>query len=271
VAQAAPGRGRRRFPRHRPRPARLRAQRQAAAYDIRHLADELAGLLDALGLERAVFCGHDWGGLVLWELPVLIAGRVAGLIDLNTPHRLFRRMGADPIGWLRANRSLRNYMVAYQEPGVEATLAPEMLPLFFDALFRTRSITMAEVRAGPADLRNLELEARMAFFLRPDPPGRRLLAPEELRVYVDAFAAGGFTGPINWYRKIGRNAQILAGTTDRIALPCLMIAAEDDIYLPPEGVEKMGDYIPDLETRPTCSASAATGRRWRLSARDSAA
>ncbi len=36
-----------------------------AAYDIHHLTGDLVGLLDAFDLERAVFVGHDWGGLVV--------------------------------------------------------------------------------------------------------------------------------------------------------------------------------------------------------------
>ena len=35
-----------------------------AAYDIHQLTADLAGLLDALDVERAVFVGHDWGGIV---------------------------------------------------------------------------------------------------------------------------------------------------------------------------------------------------------------
>ncbi len=34
-----------------------------AAYDIHHLTGDLVGVLDALGVARAVFVGHDWGGL----------------------------------------------------------------------------------------------------------------------------------------------------------------------------------------------------------------
>ena len=47
------------------RPAR------STAYDIHHLTGDLVGLLDALGIERAVFVGHDWGGLVAWMMPLL--------------------------------------------------------------------------------------------------------------------------------------------------------------------------------------------------------
>lgn len=33
-------------------------------YDIAHLTGDLVGLLDVLGIEKAVFMGHDWGGLL---------------------------------------------------------------------------------------------------------------------------------------------------------------------------------------------------------------
>ena len=34
-------------------------------YDITHLTDDLAGILDALGEDQAVMVGHDWGSFVV--------------------------------------------------------------------------------------------------------------------------------------------------------------------------------------------------------------
>src|SRR4249920_1581517 len=47
-----------------------RSSRPAAIddYDIVHLTDDLLGVLDAIGEERAVFVGHDWGSMVVWSL-----------------------------------------------------------------------------------------------------------------------------------------------------------------------------------------------------------
>ena len=42
-------------------------------YDIDHLTDDLLGLLDDIGEERAVFVGHDWGSMVVWQLALLRA------------------------------------------------------------------------------------------------------------------------------------------------------------------------------------------------------
>jgi pimeloyl-ACP methyl ester carboxylesterase len=216
-------------------------------YDIRHLTDDLTGLLDALGLEKAVFCGHDWGGHVVWEMPILHPDRVAGLIAINTPHRYFRRMGADPITWLLEHFSARNYRLAFLQEGIENGLTPELLPGFFDGLFRARPISMAEYLAAPPKVRNLEFEFIMETALNPEPAGRPFMAPEELKFYVDAFTRGGLTGPINWYRNLVQNNRILAGTSDRITVPCLMISAEDDIFLPPTLVDGMEEFVPDLE------------------------
>jgi pimeloyl-ACP methyl ester carboxylesterase len=55
------------------------------AYDIRQLTGDLSGLLDALGVKKAVFMGHDWGGLLAWQMALLHADRVAGVIGVNTP------------------------------------------------------------------------------------------------------------------------------------------------------------------------------------------
>ena len=58
-----------------------------ALYDIDHMTDDLAGLLDALKIEKAVFCGHDWGGWLVWAMGQLKPERVSGVISVSTPLR----------------------------------------------------------------------------------------------------------------------------------------------------------------------------------------
>jgi pimeloyl-ACP methyl ester carboxylesterase len=40
------------------------------AYDISSLTGDLVGLVDHLGVDQAIFCGHDWGGIVVWQMPL---------------------------------------------------------------------------------------------------------------------------------------------------------------------------------------------------------
>ncbi len=218
-----------------------------AEYDIRHLTDDLAGLLDALGLEKAVFCGHDWGGHVVWEMPILHPDRVAGIIAINTPHRYFRRMGEEPVNWLRDHFSPGNYRLAFLQEGMEKDLSPEILPRFLDGLYRARPLSMTEFLGAPPAVQNLEFDFILAAALAPEPAGNPLMTQEELEIYVEAFVSGGLTGPINWYRNLSRNNRLLAESNDHITVPCLMISAEDDFFLPPALTDGMEDYIPDLE------------------------
>ena len=60
-------------------------------YDIVHLTDDLLGLADDAGAERAAFVGHDWGAIVAWQMSVLHPARVAGVAGLSVP---FQRRGS---------------------------------------------------------------------------------------------------------------------------------------------------------------------------------
>ena len=55
-------------------------------YDMTHLTGDLAHLLDAMDIEKAIFTGHDWGGFVIWQMPFFHPTRTAGLIGVNTPY-----------------------------------------------------------------------------------------------------------------------------------------------------------------------------------------
>ena len=82
------------------------------AYAVRHLVEDVAGLVRALGLERAHVVGHDWGGVVAWWTAMLRPDVVARLGIVNAPH---------PVAYARALRTadqLRRswYVFAFQVP-----------------------------------------------------------------------------------------------------------------------------------------------------------
>ena len=62
------------------------APRDPANYTMKVVTADIAGLMDALSLERAVIVGHDWGGAVLWQFALRYPERTAALIGLNTPY-----------------------------------------------------------------------------------------------------------------------------------------------------------------------------------------
>ena len=49
------------------------------------LSADLIGLVDDTGQEQAVFVGHDWGALIVWDLIRLHPDRVRGVVGVSVP------------------------------------------------------------------------------------------------------------------------------------------------------------------------------------------
>jgi pimeloyl-ACP methyl ester carboxylesterase len=217
---------------------------QVEAYDMMHLTDDMAGLLDALRIDRAVFCGHDWGGAVVWNMAMMHRDRVAGVIGVNTPH--MPRAPMDPLELMRQTMGEDMYIVFFNRSDDADRLLAADVPRTMRFFYRRATVTLEEFDALPPDQRNLALEQA---FKAPESEwiGEPLLSDEELAYYVEAFEKTGFTGALNWYRNFTRNWERSAGLDYRIELPCLMICAANDIALRPELADGMDAFCPDLE------------------------
>jgi pimeloyl-ACP methyl ester carboxylesterase len=88
--------------------------RGRAAYTVRILADDVLGLLDAAGLERAHVVGHDWGAGVAWAMALLAPERVDKLVVLSVGHP-----GVQPT---LEQREKSWYMLLFQFPEAEDIL-----------------------------------------------------------------------------------------------------------------------------------------------------
>jgi pimeloyl-ACP methyl ester carboxylesterase len=103
-------------------------------YSILHLTGDVLALMDALGADRAVVAGHDWGAPVAWHAGLFRPDRVAGVIALSVAYR--PRGSSAPIATLRSLLGESFYMVYFQEPGVadaELAHAPMLVPAIFVA------------------------------------------------------------------------------------------------------------------------------------------
>jgi pimeloyl-ACP methyl ester carboxylesterase len=212
-------------------------------YDMAHLTGDLAGMLDAFGIKDAIFVGHDWGGMVVWNMPLMHPGRVRGVVGVNTP--FIPRAPMDPIALMKMRFGEDMYIVYFQKPGVaDAVLAKDVGRAF--RFFMRKGGTAEEFAKRPQEEQNLAL----VHALQTDEknwPGQILLTPEELKFFVDTFTRTGFTGGINWYRNFTRNWETSADLPQKVNVPGLMIMAEDDVVLSPAMAEGMEQYVPDLE------------------------
>jgi epoxide hydrolase 4 len=88
------------------------------AYRIEKLVGDVAGLLRALGREKANIVGHDWGAVVAWEFAMRRPEMTERLAVLNVPHPVEMMKG------LRRPSQLRKswYFFFLQLPGVPERL-----------------------------------------------------------------------------------------------------------------------------------------------------
>ena len=217
------------------------------AYSIDHLCDDLLGILDAKGIKQAVFCGHDWGGAVVWMMPILHPQRVAGVIGVNTP--MNAPTPQPPIALLRQFRGPDNYMVRFQEPGVaDKALAADVRKTFQLLMRRGGLFNAKEFAKLPPDAPERKFQL-LKMLEQPVETysGEVFLSDDELDTFVKTYRETGFTGGINWYRNIDRNWELTKDLPRHVDVPCLYVGAEDDVVLPPSSADGMEKFIPNLE------------------------
>ncbi len=224
------------------------------AYDIEHLTGDLVGLLDHLKIDKAIFVGHDWGGFVVWQMPLRHLARTAGVIGINTPHS--DRAPIDPIQIYRRRFGDSMYIVQFQAlDRAPDRIFAENVEKLFDFMMRAPPVgrtappdaPAAEAGVGASPKLNLAFPQIVAAYDPSLDPRAKLLTPEEMSNYVENFRKTGFTGGINWYRNITRNWERAAGLDHTVRVPSLMIMAELDPVLPPSAAEGMEKIVPDLE------------------------
>jgi pimeloyl-ACP methyl ester carboxylesterase len=219
-------------------------------YDMEHLTGDLVGLLDHLKIDKAIFVGHDWGGFVVWQMPLRHLDRVAGVVGVNTPH--WDRAPADPIELFRKRFGDSMYIVQFQDPAREPDrIFGSRVEQTFDAFMRKprKAVEPGDKGVGGigGSTANLAFPQMVAAYDAKHDPRTPILSPEEKKVFVDTFTRTGFTGGINWYRNFTRNWQRSAGLDHHVKVPALMIMAENDAVLPPSAADGMEKLVPDLE------------------------
>ena len=177
------------------------------AYAAPKLVGDVAGLIRALGHERAHVVGHDWGGSLAWGLAGNMPQTVRSLTILNAPQgpvsaRLRRE---DP-----RQQAMSWYMLLFQFAGV------------------------AETWLSADDFANLR-----AFVFDTAAPGT--FPPEDRRVFVEALSRdGALTAALNYYRANMPPASWLRDPPDPppIPVPTMIIWGEADTNMHPLLLER---------------------------------
>ncbi|HAG73169.1 MAG TPA: epoxide hydrolase [Gammaproteobacteria bacterium] len=217
-------------------------------YDMQILCDDLAGMLDAKGIDKAVFVGHDWGGAVVWAMARLHPDRCLGIAGLNTaagrPPNLPALENVEPsLIVLTPNY----YVGTFQKPGFAEQILEADVRKTFDFILSRGGIWNKESFSQMpenSDERQMNL---LAMIQREDPPGDPFMSDEVMNYFTETYEATGFTGGLNWYRAVAKLGRIMASAEARIEVPSLYVGAENDVILPPSSADGMEDFITDLE------------------------
>ncbi|MFM9370953.1 alpha/beta fold hydrolase [Streptomyces sp. Da 82-17] len=178
-----------------------------AAYRMLDLVEDNAAVVRALGADRAVVVGHDWGSPIAANTALVRPELCAGVGMLGVPY--------GPRGPVRPGEAFAGiggdeefYVAYFQEPGrAEAEIAPDVrswLGGFYAAL---SADTMAH--DGPSPF-FVPRGARMADRFPAVPPLPSWLTDAELDARATEFGRTGMTGALNRYRNVDRDWQDLA-------------------------------------------------------------
>jgi pimeloyl-ACP methyl ester carboxylesterase len=222
---------------------RTEAPERADLYTILHLTGDVIALLDALGADRVVVAGHDWGAPVAWHTALLRPDRVRGVIGLSVPYR--PRGSSAPVAALRARIGDGFYMVYFQQPGVaDAELSRDLRLTFRKVLYSASGDAPPGAPIVPPGGGFLDTCV--------DPPDLPAwLTSADIETYASEYAEAGFTGPLNWYRNLDRNWELTAAWHHApVTVPALYMAGDRDLVVKFPGARQMlprlRDVVPQL-------------------------
>ncbi|XP_065735445.1 bifunctional epoxide hydrolase 2 isoform X3 [Phocoena phocoena] len=208
-------------------------------YSMEVLCNDMVTFLDKLGIAQAVFIGHDWGGMLVWNMALFYPKRVRAVASLNTPF-IPANPKVSPMEIIKANPAF-DYQLYFQEPGVAEVELEQNLNRTFRSFFRASDETFLTT--------NRVCEMGGLFVSTPGEPSlSKMVTEEDIQFYIQQFKKSGFRGPLNWYRNMERNWQWgRKGLGRKILVPALMVTAEKDFVLVPEMSKHMEDWIPHLK------------------------
>lgn len=185
----------------------------AENYTLNDLRDDIAGLIEQSGKEKAIVIGHDWGGAVAWHLAATRPELVDKLIAINIPHpqAMPRVMMRNPLQWVKSS-----YMVYFQLPKL-----PERMMAARDFRFMKQALA--------------------------DTSRKDAFAGEDLERYGEAWAQpGALTGMLNWYRALPKGS-FRQTPKRKIDVPVRILWGVGDQFLSPQLAKESLTFCTDGE------------------------
>lgn len=218
------------------------------SYAMLDLVGDMVDLVRALGETSCIVVGHDFGAPVAWHCALTRPDLFRAVFGLSVPFQPRRAKGPPTVALSAITKRAglgQLYISQFQAP--DAHLA-------FDADPATalRKGFYAYDGATPDGLRSTGFFPEGATFLSSIPDDAALppwMSEAHFAEYVSAFSAGGFKGPVDWYRNLDANWAATAFLQDaRIRVPAAFAVGERDPVRHYAGAAEAGlkDWLADL-------------------------
>jgi pimeloyl-ACP methyl ester carboxylesterase len=178
------------------------------AYRLPVLVEDVVGLIRSTGLGKAIVIGHDWGGVIAWQLAMSRPDCVERLIILNAPH---------PALYQRELRTLSQLLKSWYVFWFGVPWLPELLCRWHNFALLDKALT-------GFSMRDLALHHRA--LRRP----------------------GALTAALSWYRAMLRSRRLgIRPSWTRIGSPVLVIWGERDHYLGIRLLDGLDEWAPKVQ------------------------
>lgn len=223
-------------------------------YTVFHMVGDLVGALDAFSVSEAVIVGHDWGAAIAWHAARLRPDRFRAAAILSVPYR--PRGPVAPTSVMPHTADAQFYQLYFQEPGVaeaeferdpRATLAAMLYGGSGDGVMAIRANAERQGRTVGVGM----VSRKDGMLPKMQVPLPSWLSAADLDVYAAEFARSGFRGPLNYYRNVDRNWELMAAFEGvKVNVPTLFIAGDHDMVLAfpgaAEHLANMKQFVPQL-------------------------
>src|SRR5712672_991217 len=225
-------------------------------YSVFHLIGDLVGVLDALGEKTAVIVGHDWGATIAWHAARLRPDRFRAVACLSVPYR--PRGPVRPTSVMPRTADAQFYQLYFQEPGVaETELERDPRATVRNMLYGASGEGAAAIRAAAASsgtAPSIGMVPRGGGMLRgPGAPATlpAWLSEADVDFYAGEFKRSGFRGPLNYYRNMDPNWELMAAFAGApVPVPALYVAGDCDMVISFPGTDQLlanlKNFVPAL-------------------------
>lgn len=223
----------------------------ATAYGILDLVGDMVDLVRALGESSCVVVGHDWGAPVAWHCALTRPDLFRAVFGLSVPFQPRRPKGPPTAAMAAISKRaglgqlyISQFQAADAHEAFDADPATALRKAFFayDGATPDGRQSTGFFPEGETFLSTIADDATL-------PPW---MSEAHFAEYVAAFSAGGFKGPVDWYRRLDANWADTAFLQDaRIRVPAAFVVGERDPVRHYAGPAEAGlkDWAPDLRTQ----------------------